>query len=255
MFRKKEKSNHNLLPKLVTSLTEASEIILVQIEKGRRIFEQRIVSVVQLHSLESKYNSWNNENFVILKRIFDVEAIAKDYSISSWSIGNMLISDLLFVEKVNNLKQNLENKINKLESVYASLELFEDVKRENQIYFVHSKDTDATQKVIDYLKSEGYSLVILKKVSGAGTTIIDDIESNLDIRYAVVVLNPDGVDANYPNQNILLELGIFIGHLGRENVSAICEPNTILPLDYHGFEYIDFSGNWEKKLKHELKGH
>lgn len=255
MFRKKEKNNNNLLPKLVTSLNEASKIILVQIGKGGEIHDQKISSTNQLHSIESKYKSWNNENFMVLKKIFDVETIARDYSTSSWSIGNILISDLKLSEKVDKLMRNLENKIAKLQSVYSSLELFENLKQENQLYFVHSKDTKPTQEAIDYLKSEGYSLVILKNLSGAGTTIIDEIESNLDINYAVVILNPDGVDANYPNQNILLELGIFIGHLGRKNVSALCEPNTILPLDYHGFEYIDFNGNWKKKLKHELRGH
>jgi predicted nucleotide-binding protein len=61
-------------------------------------------------------------------------------------------------------------------------------------------------------------------------------------------------DPNRARQNVILELGYFMGQLGRERVAAIYRPGTELPTDIHGLGYIplDETGAWRFKLAAEL---
>ncbi len=93
-------------------------------------------------------------------------------------------------------------------------------------------------------------------------TLIEEIQTRLDIKFALVLLTPDNVGGIQPeklqfcaDQNVVLELGIFIGLFGRENVCCLYTEDLNLPEDYHGFEYIkiDKSTKWEKQILQELK--
>jgi predicted nucleotide-binding protein len=54
-------------------------------------------------------------------------------------------------------------------------------------------------------------------------------------------------------QNVLFELGITIGHLGREKVRVLYEEGVELPTDIHGLVYIPLNDQWKKKLQRELR--
>jgi len=88
-----------------------------------------------------------------------------------------------------------------------------------------------------------------------------------EVGFAVVLLSPD--DMAYPKtstpdktrprarQNVVLELGFFIGRLGRERVLALHKnvPNFEMPSDYQGVIYkpFDDAGAWRFELVKELK--
>jgi predicted nucleotide-binding protein len=56
-------------------------------------------------------------------------------------------------------------------------------------------------------------------------------------------------------QNVVLELGYFVGRLGRSNVAAIVETGIETPSDYSGVLYVPFddSDGWRLRLVKELK--
>ncbi len=56
-------------------------------------------------------------------------------------------------------------------------------------------------------------------------------------------------------QNVILELGYFLGRLGRRRVCALCESGVEIPSDYQGvlFMLIDPSERWRFDLVRELK--
>lgn len=56
-------------------------------------------------------------------------------------------------------------------------------------------------------------------------------------------------------QNVILELGYFLGKLGREKVCALYEDGVEIPSDYQGvvFESLDKKGNWKFSVARELK--
>lgn len=69
----------------------------------------------------------------------------------------------------------------------------------------------------------------------------------------------DGVDMNIPikagSQNVVFELGYFIGRLKRSHVAALVKGNVEIPSDVNGFAYIgvDNAGFWKMKVSQELK--
>jgi predicted nucleotide-binding protein len=92
--------------------------------------------------------------------------------------------------------------------------------------------------------------VILQNLPIAGDTIIEKLESNIDVRYACVLLTPDdeghrvGVEAEKKlraRQNVILELGMFLVRLGRKRVAILHKGDLELPSDISGLIYIRFN--------------
>lgn len=56
-------------------------------------------------------------------------------------------------------------------------------------------------------------------------------------------------------QNVLLELGYFVGRLGRKHVCALKRGEVEIPSDFEGvvYETFDASGGWKQALGKELK--
>jgi predicted nucleotide-binding protein len=55
-------------------------------------------------------------------------------------------------------------------------------------------------------------------------------------------------------QNVVLELGFFVGNLGRHRTFALVEKGVTLPSDVHGVVYIPIDdGEWRLRLVRELK--
>ena len=97
-----------------------------------------------------------------------------------------------------------------------------------------------------------------------GRTIIEKFEDFAHVGFALVLLTPDdegrlrddkGDFKPRARQNVILELGYFLGKLGRERVCALVKEGVERPSDYDGVVYIplDDSGGWEMKLIRELK--
>ena len=134
----------------------------------------------------------------------------------------------------------------------------------DEIFIVHGRDEGAKDKVARFLENLDLKPVILAEIPGKGRTIIEKFEHHAQVGYAIVLLTPDDAgslqgDENDPKprarQNVIFELGFFIGRLGRERVCALTKGDVEIPLDYAGIEYIPFNDadDWKLKLIRELK--
>ena len=58
-----------------------------------------------------------------------------------------------------------------------------------------------------------------------------------------------------PRQNVLLELGYFIGRLGRDRVCALKRGNVEIPSDFAGvvWQAFDDGNGWKQALGRELQ--
>lgn len=56
-------------------------------------------------------------------------------------------------------------------------------------------------------------------------------------------------------QNVVMELGFFLGRLGRDRVAAIYDERVEMPSDYKGVLFLpyDKAGMWQHSLVKEIK--
>ncbi len=106
--------------------------------------------------------------------------------------------------------------------------------------------------------------MILHEQPNRGQTIIEKFEQHSDVGFAVVLLTPDDIGAAVQapdktkkrvRQNVILELGYFIGKLGRKRVCSLYVEGVELPSDIHGVLYISYdrNGKWRSKLAKEIQ--
>ncbi len=132
-----------------------------------------------------------------------------------------------------------------------------------RIFVVHGRDEGAKESVARFLEKVGLEPVILSELPGKGQTIIEKFESNSDVGFAVAILTPDDAGSlsdetelkARARQNVIFELGFFIGKLGRDRVCALTKGKPDIPSDYAGVEYIplDDRGAWRMGLFKELR--
>lgn len=130
----------------------------------------------------------------------------------------------------------------------------------NKIFIVHGHDGELKQEVARIISDLGLKPIILHEQPNGGKTIIEKFERDSDVGFAVILFSPD--DVGGPNggemksrarQNVVLELGYFIGKLGRDRVCVVSRGTIEKPSDIHGVVWIDYNSNWKVDLGKELK--
>jgi predicted nucleotide-binding protein len=132
------------------------------------------------------------------------------------------------------------------------------------IFLVHGHDEAVLHEVARFLEKLDLQITILRDLPNKGRTIIEKFEEHSDVGFAIVLLTPDdkggsadsAPDAMRPRarQNVLLELGYFLGRIGRNRVCALFVDGTEIPSDYTGVLYVplDKEGGWRLRLAREL---
>lgn len=137
------------------------------------------------------------------------------------------------------------------------------IPKSNKIFIVHGHEEAPREKVARFLEKIGFEAIILHEQASMGGTIIEKVERQRDVSFAVVLLTPDDEgrlkdgDALEPRvrQNVLLELGYFIGCLGRQNVCVLKRGHVEIPSDFAGSVWVsmDDGDGWKMGLAKELK--
>ncbi|HEX3697630.1 MAG TPA: nucleotide-binding protein [Polyangia bacterium] len=116
-----------------------------------------------------------------------------------------------------------------------------------RVFVVHGHDEEAKLATARFLEKLQLDPVVLSEQPNEGRTIIEKFEHHADVSYAIVLLTPDDVGApeEAPDvlrprarQNVMLELGYFIGRLGRSRDCALYKDGVELPSDLHGVLYV-----------------
>jgi hypothetical protein len=119
-----------------------------------------------------------------------------------------------------------------------------------KIFIVHGHEGEPREAVSGFLRKIDFMPVILHEQSNQGRTIVEKFEAHAEVDFAVVLLTPDDVGgpiggAQQPRarQNVILELGYFIGKLGRQNVCAIKLGDLEIPSDIIGVVWTPFDAH------------
>jgi len=263
-------------PELQVTREEAAQKIGERIALGEELFVRQVSNMEQLDAAENEYRRWNSYNAEMLKRLFTTHKFEEEYS---WWGVMVSMYDKSPAEKVKEHKNEIREKIHRLESVRDRLELVPVAvgvvkpgrtavarDRTNKVFVVHGHDEAARESVARFLERIGIEAVILHEQATGGRTIVEKLEHYADVDFAVILLTPDdvgGVKTSSPDklqprarQNVVLELGFFVGKLGRRHVCALYKGSLELPSDYLGVGYValDEGGGWRLQLAKELRG-
>lgn len=117
-----------------------------------------------------------------------------------------------------------------------------------KVFIVHGHDNKAKSEAESLIYRFGMKPIILHRSPNKGRTIIEKIEQESDVSYAIVLLTPDDEGgpkdkAKYfprARQNVIFELGYLFARLGRERVICLLKENVEKPSDIDGIVYLAF---------------
>jgi len=128
----------------------------------------------------------------------------------------------------------------------------------NTVFIIHGHDNELKTEIQLLLTRAGVNNIVLHEQPDKGRTIIDKlVEESANSNYIIALISPDDVlidGSTRARQNVILEIGYFIGKLGKERVRILKKGNTEIPSDLQGilYENYDASGAWKMKICKEL---
>lgn len=133
-----------------------------------------------------------------------------------------------------------------------------------KVFIVHGHDDELKESAARLVEKIGLEAVILHEQANEGLTIIQKLEKQADVGYAIILYTPcdegrkKGSEDSKPRarQNVVFEHGLFMGKLGSERVCALRKSEVEMPSDAQGILYIEVkegSNDWMYQVAKELK--
>lgn len=260
---KKQTLNHSRSA-LIKSRKEVADKIDEYIRKGEHISH---------NFTEKEFDSWKSYMSEFLKQAFDNPNSEYKYSFINAGVPLFFTDRTDFYQvtmdeldaKILNLK-NLKLKLELLPCSSEDKENEKDVKYNSpKVFIVHGHDTALKVTVARTLEKIDLEPVILHEQENNGKTIIEKFESNAETcGFAIILLTAD--DWGYTKeendaskrprarQNVVFEMGFFMGKLGRDRVFLLLDNGVEKPGDLDGIIYNSTNDEmWKIKLVKELK--
>jgi predicted nucleotide-binding protein len=132
------------------------------------------------------------------------------------------------------------------------------------VFLVHGHNDLIREMAARAVEKVGLTAIILSEQANRSDTIIEKLERYANVNFAIVLMTADDVGGkksqtpalkDRARQNVILELGYFMGKIGRKQVCVLYEKGVELPSDYYGVVYIEIDdrGAWRYALGKELK--
>lgn len=214
----------------------------------------RLFSVYKLQD-RMAYSTWKNQAILFLQSIIGDTKSLKRFEDESKEF-----------ETHHYQPSHLENMIGVLDaylqagfSVKDKSFVSQSVGSFEKVFVVHGHNEAVNQEVARTLEKMGLEAIILREQPNSGQTIIEKFESYAkDVRFAIILLTADdkidGEERYRARQNVIFEMGYFMGALGRKNVMCMVQDQVEKPGDIDGVVYtlIDNSGVWKFSMVKEL---
>ncbi len=245
-----------------------------QIDEAYWIRNRSVSSHSEMDELEGKESKWHEFNVALLASSFSDESILKEYS--SLQLDCASPSATIYM-RLQALQKRIRHRVLKLESIHDRLKLIPELVEQThtfktstasnpvspyrKIFVGHGQDDEAKDTVARFLEKLDLETVILDEEPSDGNTLIEKLEKNSDVGFAVILLTPDDhggrvdqpEDSPRARQNAILELGYFLGKIGRKRVRVL-NKGIEMPSVYRGVEYVsmDPKGAWRVNLAKEI---
>ena len=245
------------------------ELLRTQVGKGLTLLSSRPLN-------KDDYSSW--------------KLLTKNYLEKAFGVNSSNVSSVIDVGKYgsfpmnageewweNRRVKNLKTQLNQIEGLIELLQTEMQLEKGtasavarkpvigHRIFLVHGHDEGVLHEIARFLEKLKRDVIVLREQPNQGKTIIEKFESYSDVGFAIVLLTADdrGGTRELPyekqqlraRQNVIFELGYFIGRIGRNRVCALYNPGVEIPSNYSGVLYIqlDEQGGWRLSLAKEMK--
>jgi predicted nucleotide-binding protein len=209
------------------------------------------------------FNTWSHRTYQFLRGTFGQETAEHFRALRQSDGGDWWIAKGRQVGTLEALSASRQEADAALEAHAVPPSNVTVVSASKRVFVVHGHDSGAKETVARYLDRLGLEPVILHEQPNEGRTAIEKFELHSDVGFAVILLTPDDVGASKATpadlkprarQNVILELGYFLGKLKRSRVCALYTPGVEIPTDYQGVLWIelDDKGAWRLSLAQEL---
>jgi predicted nucleotide-binding protein len=240
---------------------------LIQLQEAVR----RGINLLDLHPLpEERYEVWSHTAVAVLKA-----ACGEESPQIHTFMGDIRVIVTPIPERYAEpqRRKELERRIRVLEAVIEALPATSQPQSttintqpaaNRKVFLVHGHQHGAREAVARFLEKLELEPVILDEEANRGRTVIEKFLAHSNVAFAIVLVIGDdvgGVKGSDPaalrpraRQNVIFELGYFVGSLGRDRVCALYEPEVEMPSDFGGVGYVKFDreGNWKVLLAKEL---
>ena len=256
---------------LVVSFQDAKTKLTKQIDEGQKFLDSYGSYAGCYEPFREQVNIWNDVNSTILKQIFSTPDIHNE--LQAFRLGRIKFvrtGEPTEREKIQTMEQEIKRSLEKLKSIDTRLEHyvrshpepFVVTEGSKDVFVVHGHDDEVREATARLISAIGLVPTVLGEQPNRSMTIIEKLEANASVHAAVVILTADDVGGKKgeqlrprARQNVVLELGFFMGRLGRNRVCALLDESIEQPSDYHGITYINLDPNnaWRTKLTRELE--
>jgi predicted nucleotide-binding protein len=237
----KGKDQLTVLPDLKRRKSDIEGKIKTQISKGRGIQRQteNTWSPLEGDELRNAVKKWSAYNLDLFTRAFVTDSVAKEYA-----------------QIAGTIEDRLESRIEFLQSTLESLELVEETSGKSDfplspisgqhVFLIHGHDEAANQTVSRFVEKLGLTPTRLDEQPNLGRTLIEKLEENSNVPYAIALMTSDDIATSKERkekkeqwkprarQNVIFELGNFVGRLGRGRVCILYKTGVDIPSDYRG---------------------
>jgi predicted nucleotide-binding protein len=277
------------LPSLLTPVETSRVKLVTQIEKAKELQKAAGAHLSDrtfddLWVQERKLREYNE---TLLRSMFNSDAVAtkftEDTKVFEWNSRSRRVDweNLREVEEQHgtdphdSLRSRIAKQIRFLESLVERLDLHPVAVAgartrtiadgSTKVFIVHGHDRAVKESTIRFVEKLGLTPVVLDESPNKGRTIIEKFEDlAADVVFAIVLFTPDDVGGKAARgtklqrrarQNVVFELGFFVGRLGRDRVCLLHKADAEIPSDLHGVLYVplDEHEGWHVGLAREMK--
>lgn len=194
--------------------------------------------------------------FSVLGGPIDYEKELNDYI---YHLDNCISQINVYIERITNYWVDDTSSV-KIKSTFNKKKK---LIKTNKIFIVHGHNEEMKLAVARLLERNKQKPIILHEMHNNGKTIIEKFEKHSNVKAAIILISGDDKftynkkTIYRARQNVIFEMGFFIGKLGRENVIALYENSKKIEMlsDYNGVLYIEYdkNNNWILQICKELK--
>lgn len=231
---------------------------------------------IETKTLKNKIKDCLNH---LISHYYNIDNAKMIYLISTY-----LISQTSDIQKLKNLQKSINHcNITMFENLDFRNELYKEINKKinnirkapksqsmdtnsqkKKLFIVHGHNKLFLEEIKNFfLKNNYHPIVLNEKIAGGSYTLIEKLERNSEnIGLVVVLFTSDDIGKkNTSNeqfsprarQNVVFEMGYFMGKIGRDNVLVISDDESKAYFsDISGISYIPFE-NWKIRLTMELR--